>query len=58
MKRFDANSFHQMFILQEVNAKVEQHKEIIESNTRGYNEMKAKKDELQNERRWDNQSIS
>ena len=31
--------------------KVEQHKEIIDSNNKLYNEMKTQKDELQNERR-------
>ncbi|KAH3790706.1 hypothetical protein DPMN_168913 [Dreissena polymorpha] len=34
----------------DINQRVEQHKEIIESNNRSYNEMKGKKDELQNER--------
>ena len=39
-------------MFQEINQKVEQHKEIIDTNNKSYNEMKAKKDELQNERRY------
>jgi len=34
----------------EVGTKVEQHKEIIDTNNKNYTEMKSKKDELQNER--------
>lgn len=36
---------------QEISYKVEQHKEIIDSNNKSYGEMKGRKDEMQNERR-------
>ena len=34
----------------EVTGKLEQHKEIIDTNHKSYNDMKVKKDDLQNER--------
>ena len=38
--------------LQEMTEKIEQHKEIIDSNNKTFYEMKKQKDALQNERKW------
>ena len=43
-------SFYGLFF-QEITSKLEQHKEIIDTNNKSYNDMKVRKDDLQNERR-------